>query len=170
MASIKQTNSSRFVATMHFLSPGLSRAGRAASIHVERFRSVIVGGIVSIVFHFGIIKVRINAEWIVTRAAVFAIIAILIFFRLIRHAGNAGWFRRGCFTQKVIVDDVHLFPLKGRYDGVSIGDDDAAAFQPRSDNSRLCGRCFPTFAPNFVRSVCFQDYEPFLAAPFFFTT
>ena len=43
----------------------------------------------STVFHFSIIKVRINAKRIVTRAAVLAIIAILIFFRLFRCAGYA---------------------------------------------------------------------------------
>ena len=54
----------------------------AVSIHIERFCGIIVASVVGIVFHFGIVKISISAEWIVARTAVHAIIAILILCRL----------------------------------------------------------------------------------------
>ena len=50
----------------------------AASVHVERLCGIIVGSVVGIVFHLGIVKVGVGAEGIVTRAAVHAVVAILV--------------------------------------------------------------------------------------------
>lgn len=40
------------------------------------------------------------------------------------------------------------FPMKGRYEGVSIDDHGVVAIKLRSANPRLCGRFSPTSAPN----------------------